>query len=68
MMQYKAVFKLFQKIHLIYASQIHDIINYSTFIYPFESERVESKEKNDKRWNISKMKRAFKIKSKKYFP
>ena len=35
MMKYKAVFELLQKLHL----QIHDIINYSTSICPFESRK-----------------------------
>ena len=34
----KVVFELFQKLHLqIYASQMHDIINYSISICPLES-------------------------------
>ena len=38
-MQHKAVFELFQKLHLqIHA--IHDIIHYSTSICPFESEKI----------------------------
>ena len=37
---------------------IHDIINYSTSICPFESGKC-GKEKNHKNLNISRMKRAF---------
>ena len=36
------VFELFQKLHLqIYASQIHDIMNYYISICPFESGKCE---------------------------
>ena len=38
MMKYKAVFELLQKLHLKNLCRpIHDIINYSTSICPFES-------------------------------
>ena len=39
MMQFKMVLELFHKLHsLIYVSQfVHDIMNYTTFIYSIES-------------------------------
>ena len=51
-MHYNAVLELFKKLFLIYATQvinlcypIHGIINYFTFICPFESESMERKKK-----------------------
>ena len=42
--------------------QIHDIINYSTSICPFESEKCGKEENNYKNLNILRTKRAFKMK------
>ena len=41
---------------------IQDIINFPTFIHPFESGNCESESKNYKNLNISGAKRAFSIK------
>ena len=38
---------------------VHDIINYSTFICPFDSGKCEKEKENYKNLNISKVKRAF---------
>ena len=62
MMLCKVVFELFQKLHLTnLCKPIHDIINYSTSICPFESgkESVEREGKNYKNLNILRTKRAF---------
>ena len=56
MMRYKAVFELFQKVHL---HPVHDIINYSTFISHFKSGKCGKEGKNYKNLNISRTKRAF---------
>ena len=63
MVQYKAVFELFEKLHLqIYESQFM-----TSYIIPFpfvllNQERVERKGKDDKNWNILRTKRAFQMK------
>ena len=46
---------------------IHDIINYSTSICPFESGKCGKEGKNHKNLNISRRKRAFKMKYKTFF-
>ena len=58
MMSCKAVFDLFQELHLqIYTSHYinHDIINYSTSICPFEFGKCEKEGKNYKNLNILKI-------------
>ena len=61
MMQYKMVLELFQKLHpLICRSQfVHDIINYPTFIYPFESGNCGKKEKKLQQFEYLEKKELF---------
>ena len=60
MMKYKAVFELIPKITSanIY-KPIHDIINYSNSMCPFESGNCGKEGKNYKNLNISRTKKAF---------
>ena len=44
-MQYKAVFELFQKLLVNICKSIHDIINYSIFIFPFEPRKCGKEDK-----------------------
>ena len=46
---------------------VHDIINYSTSICPFEFEKCGKEGKNYKKLNISRTKRAFKMQYKTFF-
>ena len=68
MMYYKAVFVLFQKLHLlIYASPfVTSWINALSFVI-FNLESVERKGKNYKNLNVSRIKRAFQTKWKIFF-
>ena len=60
MMQYKAVFELFQKLHLqIYASQFMTSQIISLPFVRLNEESVERKGKKYENLNISRTKRAF---------
>ena len=62
MMQYKAVFELFQKLHQIYANicrPIHDIVNYSPSICPFESGKCGKEGKKLQKLEYLQNKKSF---------
>ena len=67
MIYWKAVFELFQKFYLLLCKSIHDIINYSTSICPFESAKCEKEEKKLQKFEYLENKKSFLDEIKNFF-